>query len=219
MSEGEALLPARALFRFELPCSRKATLWSAKGAELGPEFRLPNLGELEGRSEFADVRMAWNESGLAFSAVVTGKTRTPWCRESKPADSDGLHVWIDTRDTHNTHRATRFCHWLALLPAGGGGRLMDPVAALLAINRARELPKPLAYDVVKLRGSVKANGYSVEAFVPAAALTGFDATEHPKLGFTYAVRDSELGEQTFCCPGALPYMEDPSLWCTLELVR
>ena len=214
----DMLIPARALFRFEVPCRKRAGGWS-EGALLGPEYRLPNLGALEDRLEFADVRAGWNEKGLFFSAAVTGKERTPWCRATKAADSDGLHVWIDTRDTHNVHRATRFCHWFALLPAGGGHLLDEPVAGLMLINRARENPKHVPPQAVKVRGSVKKGGYTVEAFIPAEALTGFDAEEHPKLGFTYAVRDSELGEQAFCCPATLPYAEDPSLWCTLELVE
>ena len=50
-------------------------------------------------------------------------------------------------------------------------------------------------------------------------LTGFDPEEHPRLGFTYAVIDRELGEQTFGVGRPMPYQEDPGLWATLELVR
>ena len=53
----------------------------------------------------------------------------------------------------------------------------------------------------------------------AEALTGFDPQEHPRLGFTYAVVDRELGEQTLGVGSPMPYQEDPSLWATLELVR
>ena len=48
---------------------------------------------------------------------------------------------------------------------------------------------------------------------------GFEPAEHPRLGFTYAVIDRELGEQTFSVGRPMPYDEDPSLWATLELVR
>jgi hypothetical protein len=50
-------------------------------------------------------------------------------------------------------------------------------------------------------------------------LTGFDPVENPRIGFTYAVIDRELGDQTFNCAAEFPYQEDPSLWATLELVR
>src|SRR5262245_58770542 len=113
----ETLLPPRSLFRFAVPCSKHSGAWTAKGAVLGSEHRLPHLGALEGAAEFADVRAGWNDAGMFFTAVVTGKKKTPWCRATRAADSDGLHVWIDTRDTQNVHRATRFCHAFALLPA------------------------------------------------------------------------------------------------------
>ena len=50
-------------------------------------------------------------------------------------------------------------------------------------------------------------------------MTGFDPAEHPQLGFTYAVLDRELGEQTFAVGRPMQYQEDPSLWATLELER
>jgi len=66
---------------------------------------------------------------------------------------------------------------------------------------------------------VASDGYVLEALVPAEALTGFDPEEHSRLGFTYFVRDSELGEQTLGVGSELPFTEDPSLWCSLELLR
>ncbi len=57
--------------------------------------------------------------------------------------SDGLRVWIDTRDTHNIHRASRFCHQFVFLPTGGGPRLDQPVAEQTLINRARENATPV----------------------------------------------------------------------------
>ena len=38
-------------------------------------------------------------------------------------------------------------------------------------------------------------GWRLEAFLPAAVLHGFDPEQNPRLGFCYAVRDAELGEQ------------------------
>jgi hypothetical protein len=72
---------------------------------------------------------------------------------------------------------------------------------------------------LKVHSSSRNDGYLLEAFIPTDALTGFDPAEHPRLGFTYAVLDRELGEQTFGVGSPLPYQEDPSLWATLELVR
>ena len=215
----EALLAPTFLFRVSVPCRHCEPLWPAKGPELGPEYTLPSFGELEGRPKFADVRAAWSHEGLRFAVYVSGKKQNVWCRSSRPEDSDGLHVWIDTRDTHNIHRASRFCHRFALLPAGGGRSETQPVARLLMIDRARENPKSVADSMLGIRATVRSGGYTLQAYIPAAALSGFDPSEHPRLGFTYAVVDRELGWQTFTMGPEFPIDEDPSLWGSLDLAR
>jgi hypothetical protein len=213
----EPLLPERFLFRFAVPCLRRDPLWKAQGANLEEKYRLLTLAELEGGKTIADVRAAWSDQGLAMSVRIEGKQQAPWCRDSRPEDSDGLQVWIDTRDVHNVHRAGRFCHRFIFLPAGGGRRLDEPVATWLPINRAREQPRSIPPEALKVLSQKRVDGYLLEVLISSEALTGFDPTEHPRLGFTYVVVDRELGEQTFSAGSPLPYQEDPSLWATLEL--
>ena len=214
----EPLLPPRILFRFSIPCLHLApSLWTPRGVQLGEEYRLASFAELDGSPQFADLRMAWSETGLVFNLRVSGKRQSLWCRESQMDDSDGLHVWIDTRDTHNIHRAGRFCHRFAFLPTGGGRRLEEPAAAPLLINRARENPKPAEAKHLKVRSEKRIDGYLLEAFIAAEALTGYDPAASPRLGFTYSISDRELGLQTFSVGDEFPYQEDPSLWGTLEL--
>lgn len=215
----DPLIPPSFLFRFSAPCRYHPLQWSAKGLQLGEEYRLVSFAGLDGRRPYADVRAGWNERGLGFSVLVEGKRQPPWCRESQFDDSDGLHVWIDTRDTHNIHRAGRFCHRFGFLPTGGGPRREDPVAGQILINRAKEHPKPAAPSQLKVRSEKRVNGYFLETLISSAALTGYDPADHMRLGFTYAVYDRELGEQTFGPGSEFPYAEDPSVWQTLELVR
>jgi hypothetical protein len=215
----DQLLAPTFLFRFSVPCLRRDSLWTAKGAELGEEYRLPCFAELDGGRTYADVRAAWGDAGLAFTIRVEGKRQPTWCRENRLEDSDGFHIWLDTRDTHNIHRAGRFCHHLVFLPNGGGSRQEEAVAEQLLINRARENPKPVRPGVLQVRGEKRVDGYLLEAFVPAAAITGFDPAEHPRLGFFYAIKDRELGPQTFSIGREFPYEEDPSVWGTLELQK
>jgi len=216
----DALLPKRFMFRYALPCLYREPLWTPKGADLGEEHRLLDFSKLDGLDDsFADVRVAWSEAGLVVSAAVSGKKKTPWCRATKPDDSDGLQVWIDTRDVHNVHRASRFCHRFAFLPSGGGEKSNDPVAQWLPINRARAHPRSINPEDLKVLVKKRKGGYFVEAFIAAAALTGFDPAEHPRLGFNYAVVDRELGTQTLSPGDPMPYEEDASLWATLEMQR
>jgi hypothetical protein len=215
----EPLLAPTFLFRFSATCRYRARLWSERGAALGPEFVLPSFGELEGRPLFADVRAAWSAKGLVFDVRVKGKKQPAWCRESRLEDSDGFQVLIDTRDAHNIHRATRFCHHLVFLPAGSGSGFAKPTAALVPIHRARDNPRAIDSKLLRVLGQSQRDGYRLQALVPAEALTGFDPAEQPRLGFSYAVIDRELGWQTFSVGPEFPFQEDPSLWGTLELKK
>jgi hypothetical protein len=215
----EALISPSLLFRIAVPCHWVQARWSAQGVLLDERYRLPCFAELRGARPFADVRLGWNDDGLVLQVTVRGKQQLPWCRDSRIEDSDGVQLWIDTRNTQNVHRAGRFCHRFAFLPSGSGRRMDEPLAALLAIQRARESPREIEPRLLQVRSQVRPDGYFLEAYVPAAALTGFSPTDQPALGFTYAVVDRELGWQTFTVGPELPFAEDPSLWGTLDLVR
>jgi hypothetical protein len=215
----DALLPTRFLFRFAAPCLRFDGDWTAKGCELGERHRLPSLGELENQANYADVRAGWNDAGLYFTVSVNGKKHALWCRENKLEDSDGLQLWIDTRDTHNIHRASRFCHRFAFLPAGGGRQWTEPVADQLLVDRARENAQPVRPGLLKVHCGTRKGGYQMAIHLPASALTGFNPIDNPRLGFTYYLFDREFGEQTFSIGSQFPFAADPSLWGTLELVR
>ena len=213
------LLPARFLFRYSVPCRYRKPLWNDAGLKLPDECRLPRLSDLENHPAYAELRVAWNEEGVAFSAKIDGKKQLPWCRDSRPDESDGLRVWIDTRDMHNIHRASRFCHQFMFMPSGAGRNLDEPFAEHLFIYRARENPKPVKHSLLKVRRDKLHGGYLLEGFISGTALTGWDPAEHKRLGFTYAVIDREIGTQTFTCGPEFPYHEDPSLWGSLELTQ
>jgi len=215
----EALIAPTLLFRFAAPCRYTDEKWTAKGIQLGQEHRLPCFSALNGAKEFAEVRLGWSEAGIAVNVAVRGKEQPPWCRDSRIEDSDGVQLFLDTRNTQNIHRAGRFCHRFACMPIGAGQRLDEAVAVLLAINRAKESPREIDPRTLKVRSERLRDGYLLEAFLPAAALTGFSPAEQPAIGFSYAVIDRELGWQTFTVGKELPFVEDPSLWGTLDLVR
>ncbi len=213
-----SLLAPSFLFRFAAPC-RYASQLSATNLELGEEHRLPCFAELNERKSFSEVRLGWNEAGLGIWFKVEGKEQSIWCRDSRIEHSDGIQVWFDMRDTKNVHRAGRFCHRFAVLPEGAGRNLDQPTIGLLAINRARESPREIQERLLVAKSRKFKGGYELAAFFPAAVLTGYDPDEHPKLGFTYAIFDRELGTQTFSIGTEFPFSEDPSLWGTIELVK
>lgn len=218
------LIAPRFLFRFAVPARRREPIWKAGKIELDESYRLMDLAVLDAESAdrertFADVRMAWSPEGLLFNVRVEGKQQPVWCRDERLEDSDGFQVWIDTRATLNIHRASRFCHRYAFLPAGGGSQHAEPIADQILINRARENARPIRPRELQVASKTTKGGYWLAAFVPAAALGGYDPLQHRQLGFTYAVYDRELGLQTFATGPAFPYTEDPTCWAAVDLVE
>lgn len=215
------LLPPRQMFRFSVDVRRCEPLWTPR-LDLDASYRLPDLSALDGRKCFADVRMAWSAEGLAWQVRVSGKSPPVWERGARLDASDGLQVWIDTRATLNVHRASRFCHRFAFLPTGGpatGGaaRGESAVADQMLINRARENARPVRPRELDVRSKAAHDGYTLWAFASAAALGGFDPQQQPRLGFTYAVQDRQLGLQSFSMGAEFPYEEDPSCWAEAVL--
>ncbi len=216
----QVLIPPAFLFRLATPCRHTDRKWTKQGLELEPKYTIPSFhAELNGGPHFADLRMGWNEDGIAVNLRLTGKKQAPWCRETRLDDSDGLSLFLDTRNTQNIHRAGRFCHRFVLCPQGSGQMLDEPTIKLIEINRSRENPKHVTDQSLKIRSEKRIDGYIVEAFIAASALTGFDPVDQPRLGFSYCVIDRELGWQTFSLGPEFPFTSDPSLWGSLELVE
>jgi hypothetical protein len=216
------LLPHRFLFRVAYACRYVKDMPAEEEdslLDLPESCRLDNFAAMDEGRNFADVRLAWNELGLGVQVEVRGKGEVPRGDVAHPRASDGVTLWIDTRDARTSHRASRYCHQFHFLPAGGGSERDEPVVAQSKIHRALQdaplsPPSAIPFRCERIKG-----GYRVEAFLPAAVLNGYDPEQNPRLGVYYAVRDAELGEQVLSVGADFPYSEDPSLWSVLELVR
>ena len=187
--------------------------------DLPEAARLDNFAALDEQTNFADVRLAWNDFGVAVQVEVRGKQQVAVGDAAQPKSSDGLWLLLDTRDARASHRANRYCHHFLFLAAGGGADKDEPFVAQLKINRAQQDAPAANLGDVLFRGARIKGGYRLEAFIPAAALYGFDPQEHPRLGVSYVVRDQELGDQFLGVGWDFPFAEDPSLWAVLELVK
>lgn len=217
-----SFVPNRFLVRVCHPCKYIKKMPDEEGEDLLdlPEScRIDNLAAADGKSNFADVRLAWNDLGFAIQTSVKGKEQAPQGDPNRPRFSDGITIWIDTRDARTSHRASRFCHQFHLLAAGDGADRDEPMVVQTKINRA-QMDAPICDpSAIPFRCTAIKGGYRLEAFLPAAVLTGYDPEEHPRLGLFYAVRDVELGEQTLGMGGEFPYSDDPTLWSVLELSK
>ena len=148
---------------------------------------------------------------------VIGKKQSVWCRDSRIDESDGVSILIDSRDTHNIHRASRFCHRFVFLPQGSGTKSLSPVATMVNIARSKENPKAINDSVLKIRSEKRIDGYILRGAIPGSAITGWDPVEHVRLGFNYVLSDRELGCQIYSGDLEMPVISDPSLWGSLEL--
>lgn len=216
------LVPNRFLLRIAHPCRYlKKMPRDEKDLLLDlPEInRIDNLAAMDGLKNFADVCLAWNELGLGLQVEVKGKQEAVQGDAAKVRNSDGVTLWLDTRDARTSHRATRYCHQFHFLPTGGGSEHDEPIFSQSKINRALADAPHAPPGSVPFRFTFRRGGYLLEAFLPAGVLTGFDPGENPRLGFFYSIRDGELGEQILSIGAEFPFWEDPSLWSVLELVR
>lgn len=206
-----------ALFTFRLVCRRRRQLWPPAAAPLDGTCRLPDLSPVVGVPGIVSLWVAWNDSGLRVRGEVRGVGKSRWCQPTRPEDSDGLHLWIATRPTGESHRAGRFCRRLALLPTGGGKLADSPVAVAAVIPRTSEVATDLPEGAVPIEGKLLPDGWMVDALIRDAALPGWDPAEIPRLGFFAAAIDRRLGRIPYGAPPEYPWESDPTTWMELEL--
>ena len=217
-----SLIPHRFLLRVAYPCRYVAAMPDEAGdrlLDLPESCRIDNFAGMDGQRNFADVRLGWNETGIGLQVEVRGKEQPLRGDASRPRGSDGVTLWIDSRAARTSHRASRYCHQFHFLPTGGGPDRDEPAYVQAKINRALQDAPIGPASAVPFQAASTPGGYIVEAFLSATVLNGFDPEQNPRLGFYYAVRDAELGEQVLSVGAEFPYWEDPSLWSVLELTK
>jgi hypothetical protein len=212
------LVNPASLFSFRLSCPRRKKLWPPAAWDLDTSCRLPSLAAVAGVPDLLELWVAWNEDGLAVRAIARGIGSSLWCQPTRPEDSDGVHLWIATHPTGESHRAGRYCSRLALLPTGGGLRADKPIAVAAVIPRTSELPAPLPETAVLIESTINPDGWQIDAFVTAAAMPGWDPLELPCLGFFAALVDRRLGQIPSYAPPEFPWTSDPTTWAELKLL-
>ncbi len=215
------LLPSAFLFRFALPvpCVDASGMTKYGTLPLPKSSRLQTPSTLDEAETFAELSVGWNETGLAIAVSVSGKRNPLQCDASHAAESDGLQVWIDTRNTQSIHRASRFCHHFCILPLGQGRGKKKPVVVQQPIARAKGDAPFADAATIPVHSEITDDGYRMDVWFPEPVLHGFDPEASPRLGFYACVKDRELGDQPLTVGPEFPYTHDPSLWSTLNLVR
>ncbi|MSR31206.1 MAG: hypothetical protein EXR99_06820 [Gemmataceae bacterium] len=213
-------VPPRFLLRLARKCQRlDAIPRKSKDfpLDLPPSCRLEDLSALDGQPSFADIRMAWNPRGVGLQVTVSGKKQPAAGDVKRPAVADGVTLWLDTRDSHGSHRGTRFCHQFHFLASGGGPDGEDPCIVQAKIHRALQDAPMAQVTELPFHCAIFPDGYHLEVFLTESALHGFSTEECPRLRTCLRVHDREQGDMILDCTAELPYGEDPSLWSVLIL--
>lgn len=224
----QQLVPNQFLFRFAYRCRyRKKFAGGARIVDLPADYRVPYYGAMDGQRPFAELRMAWNETGLAIVCQTSLKEEPIYGEPGRQTGCDGLSFWLDTRDTRTIHRASRYCQRFIFMAHNGED---PPVCQAYQKKLHRALDDAPAADLSQIRIAVtpvddsaasakRIVNYRLEVLLPAETLSGFDPETSTRLGFFYRLRDRELGDQLLTQIPEMPYWEDPSLWSVLELVK
>jgi hypothetical protein len=218
---GKSLLPQAFWFRLSASCSRIEGIPRPGGRgrllDLPASCVLPDLSSLEGRASWASVRAGWNPQGIGIAILADG-AGTNTSSPDRPEGFADVNLWIDTRDTRNVSRATRFCHrFVAHLTLGRDRKSLNIEVAQRAIARAVGDAPICSPDVLAARAELTRSGWVLEVFLPTRSLHGFDPETNSRLGFAYQVSDHEREDQFLGVGRDFPLGENPSLWATLEL--
>jgi hypothetical protein len=217
----ELLLPPAFWFRFAVECPeiKGIPLSGRRGRllDLPQTSSLPDLRQLEGGTSWAQVRVGWNPAGLGFAVLVEGVSDEQ-LDTARPEGFAAAEFWVDTRDTRNVARATRFCHRFTVLlkPAKAGGTL-DVQVAQHKIGRATADAPICDPNCLAARAELSPKRWLLELWLPAEAMNGFDPELNRRFGFAYRIADFVRADQYFTVGKEFPVGENPSLWSTLVL--
>ncbi len=217
----KALVPQAFWFRIAASCPRVNELPRSDDPwrllDLPTSCALPELTQLDGRHSWAEIRVGWNPRGLGVAVLATGISDLQLALD-RPEGFADVQIWVDTRDSRNVSRATRFCHrFAAHLALRGGRKQLAVQVAQKPIARAASESPLCPVDLIASRCELSQAGWLLELFLPSQALHGFDPETNRRLGFAYQISDHVREDQFLGIGRDFPLGENPSLWSTLEL--
>ena len=215
------LLPQAFWFRVAVPCTRVEGIprQNASSGLLGlpAACALLDLKSLDGGTPWAEVRMGWNPGGIGIT-VIGGEVTPQQLAERRPEGFAVAQFWIDTRDTRNISRASKFCHKFVVRidHAQTRGRLQAQIAQRPVARAVADAPIGRTDDV-PLRVELSRTTWVLDLFLASQLLNGYDPDTNRRLGFAYQIADFVHEDQFLAVGREFPIGENPSLWATLEL--
>lgn len=212
--------PPIALFKPIARCRhrRRAPAINGKLGDWAEEYQLPPLDELSGEADLARFYLGWNRRGL-YLALEVPKEQQVVVNRQNPTAGDGLELFVDTRATQTSHRATQFCHHFVVLPAGGGRWRKQAVLWQVPIRRALQRAPLADPEDLKVASELRDDGYALELALSAHALHGYEPEPGARMGLALVLHDIQQGRRFWGTSEDFPYARDPSTWSLIELVN
>lgn len=194
--------------------SAQIELHCAEKGGLKKKHALPDFSHLLSEESFATVSMGWEKKGLLFSIEVRHPFMDAFYPEFHRGDS--VELFIDTRDLKTAGFLTRFCHHFVILPKPVEGITAQEITAFRTDDRHELCDSSL----LGVKGDFQKRSYSLDIFIPAECLHGFDPSSFDRLGFTYRINRVGGDPQHFALSSDYFAIEkEPSLWSSMWLTQ
>lgn len=182
--------------------------------EMRKKFLLPDMSPFLAEEKFAEVALAWSESGIYICIFVD----RPFEEASYPRfnEGDAVELFFDTRDLKTAGFATRFCHRFVFLPQPVQG-----ISAQEITHFRTEDTHPLCDPAdLQITSEIGKKDYSMQIFIPAHALHGYDPASFEKIGFTYRIHRAKGAPQHFALSSQHFSIEQhPRLWASFKFIK
>ena len=216
---GMIQVPLDAFLEISLRLPRLSPLPPLDGSLTGwpDDALLPDLSALHGQSAFARAWAGWSIDGLALAFDVHA-THQLQIAPDRPFQSEGVEIWVDTRDARAARKPTRFCHHFVVLPGGQGPGGRQPLVTELnpgGVKKTEDMS-----DLRHVRAAARTQpgtGYRLEVLLGREALVGYSPLESPSIGLAYRVRSTVAGLQDLAFGERFPIWRNPSLWRSAKL--
>lgn len=196
------MVPVEFFFGFEVDLYQKNGAFQKKHC-------LPELALIFHDEIFAQVSLAWDESGLYALVDVNQELN------AQATDKNSVELFIDTKNLKTTKTTHRFCHEFIFFPERIEGILGKEITRFRSEDTHPYcLPEDLEVKVKR-----KSAGYQMEIYIPEKCLVGFQPEKGSSIGFTYRINREGKASQHFNLSSSHCQLEFcPHLWSSLKLV-
>jgi hypothetical protein len=176
-------------------------------------YLLPHVDDLLDEDAFAKVAIAYHNKGIFIGIEIDKPFEQVYY--PKIELGDGVEIFIDTRNLKNVGSLHKFCHHFVFLPKEVNG-IQSLEVTRLRMEDSHPLCEP---SLLHLDVEFKKNSYTMQIFIEADALFGYDLTACKKLGFTYKIHGKNYRAQHLNISSEQMLFEKyPASWACLNLI-